>query len=228
MSIKFNLKTQKIFLGNKEVIKVYKGNKKVYEKVLIPARYVQTTSADFNSSGNYTGTESYIILPADKPSGYNIVNPNVIGVATKGDYLTDAYRMFRNNPNLYLELDYLDTSNVTDMEGMFAYSQATTLDLSSFDTSKVTTMRSMFSGSQATELDLSSFDTSKVTDMSFMFAYSQATTLDLSSFDTSNVTTTNQMFLDSQATTGYARTQADADRFNDSANKPNTLTFVVK
>ena len=36
--------------------------------------------------------------------------------------------------SLYLELDYLDTSNVTDMY-MF-HSQATTLDLSSFDTSK--------------------------------------------------------------------------------------------
>ena len=27
--------------------------------------------------------------------------------------------MFRNNPSLYLELDYLDTSNVTDMSHMF-------------------------------------------------------------------------------------------------------------
>ena len=29
-----------------------------------PKRYVQTTSADFDERGNYTGTESYIILPA--------------------------------------------------------------------------------------------------------------------------------------------------------------------
>ena len=37
----------------------------------IPPRYIQTTTADFNASGDYIGTEEYIILPEDKPSGYN-------------------------------------------------------------------------------------------------------------------------------------------------------------
>ncbi len=115
-----------------------------------PSRYVQTTKADFDEYGNYTGTESYIILPKEKPDGYQIVNQNVIGVATNGDYLTDTSNMFRNNPSLYLELDYLDTSNVTNMDAMFRNSQATTLDLSSFNTSKVTNMSNMFLSSQAT------------------------------------------------------------------------------
>lgn len=218
-----------------------------------PSRYVQTTTSDFDEFGNYTGTESYIILPKEKPDGYQIVNPNVIGVATNGDYLKSCENMFRNNPSLYLELDYLDTRNVTNMSWMFRNSQATTLDLSSFNTSKVTNMSNMFLSSQATTLDLSSFDTSSVTNMGGMFAVSQATTLDLSSFDTSNVTNMggmfaysqateldlssfdtvnvanmNDMFSASQATTGYARTQADADRFNGSLGKPSTLTFVVK
>jgi surface protein len=61
-----------------------------------------------------------------------------------------------------------------------------------------------------------------------MFYNSRATTLDLSSFDTSSVTNMNSMFRDSRATTGYARTQADADRFNNSSNKPSALVFVVK
>jgi len=187
-----------------DIIKIYKGTTLLYEKVLgIPPRYVQTTSADFNVTGNYTGTERYIILPSDKPSRYHIVNRNVLGVATNGDYLTDTTAMFNANPSLYLELDYLDTSNVTIMEAMFY-------------------------GSQATTLDLSSFDTSNVTNMNYMFYDSRATTLDLSSFDTSNVTTMLSMFQNSQATTGYARTQTDADNFNNSSNKPSTLTFVVK
>jgi surface protein len=143
-----------------------------------PPRYVHTKSTDFDASGDYTGTEEYIILPADKPSGYQIVNPIVKGVATNGDYLTSCQNMFRDNPSSYLELDYLDTSNVTNM-------------------------RNMFNGSHAT-------------------------TLDLSSFDTSNVTYMSNMFYNAQATTGYARTQADADRFNNSEGKPETLTFVVK
>ena len=83
----------------------------------------------------------------------------------------------------------------------------------------------MFGGSQATTLDLSSFDTSNVTNMSSMFSFS---TLDLSSFDTSSVTTMNFMFYDAKTTTGYARTQTDADNFNNSSLKPSTLTFVVK
>lgn len=64
--------------------------------------------------------------------------------------------------------------------------------------------------------------------MQSMFRGSKATTLDLSSFDTSNVTDMNYMFSSTQVTIGYARTQADADKFNSSSNKPTGLTFVVK
>ena len=204
---------------------------KVYYKTStpsIPARYIQTTSADFDANGNYIGTNEYIILPADKPSGYRILNINVKGVATNGDYLTDTSHMFNGSPSLYLELDYLDTSNVTLMNNMFTQSQATTLDLSGFDTSNVTNMGFMFGNNQAIILDLSSFDTSNVTNMSGMFGQSKATELDLSSFDTSNVTNMNYMFISSKTTTGYAKTQTDADRFNNSSMKPSTLTFVVK
>jgi len=121
-----------------------------------------------------------------------------------------------------------NNKNVTSMRYMFYNSSATTLDLSSFDTSKVTNMSNMFRSSSATTLDLSSFDTSNVTTMSYMFSGSSATTLDLSSFDTSKVTTMTNMFYNSRATTGYARTQADADRFNNSSSKPSALVFVVK
>ncbi len=168
--------------------------------------------------------------------------------------VTDMSWMFRNSQATTLDLSSFDTSKVTDMSYMFQYSQATTLNLSSFDTSNVTDMSDMFLNSQATTLNLSSFDTSKVTDMSRMFSYnkatsikgldnfdtsnvtdmsymfrdSQATTLDLSSFDTSNVTDMSSMFYGSHAATGYARTQADADKLNSSSNKPARLTFTVK
>ena len=36
------------------------------------------------------------------------------------------------------------------------------------------------------------------------------------------------MFGSSQITTGYARTQADANKFNASSGKPSRLKFVVK
>ena len=114
------------------------------------------------------------------------------------------------------------------MSWIFYGSAATSMDLTNFDTSNVTSMGFMFYGSKATTLDLSSFDTSNVTDMTDMFRGSSATTLDLSSFNTSSVTSMGNMFSSSRATTGYARTQEDADRFNNSSNKPSALVFVVK
>lgn len=189
---------KEVFLGTNEVKKIFSGTTLLYERVLvIPSRYVYTDVEDFDlETGDYIGTEEYIILPADITDSYSITNINVKGVATNGDYLTSTWLMFYYNNSLYLELDYLNTSNVTDMQSMFYASKATTLYLSNFDTSKVTSMVSMFHNSRATTLDLSSFDTSNVTNMGGMFRGSQATTLDLSSFDTSKVTSMNNMFYD--------------------------------
>ncbi|MBQ6079728.1 MAG: BspA family leucine-rich repeat surface protein, partial [Muribaculaceae bacterium] len=69
------------------------------------------------------------------------------------------------------DMNYLNTSEVTDMSNMFALCpELTSLDLSNFNTSKVIDMTGMFNGSTGlTRLDLSSFNTSKVTYMTFMF-----------------------------------------------------------
>lgn len=61
-----------------------------------------------------------------------------------------------------------------------------------------------------------------------LFKNSTATELDLRALDTSNMVDMTNMFNGSQATIGYARTQADADRFNASSGKPAGLVFVVK
>ena len=144
--------------------------------------------------------------------------------------VTDMSGMFNHSKATEIKgLNKFNTSKVTDMNYMFCSSKATTLDLSNFDTSNVTDMYSMFDTSEATEIKgLNKFNTSKVTDMNNMFNDSKATTLDLSSFDTSKVTNMGYMFSGSKATTGYARTQSDANKFNNSFNKPSSLTFVVK
>ncbi|MDD6271922.1 MAG: BspA family leucine-rich repeat surface protein, partial [bacterium] len=141
----------------------------------------------------------------------------------------DMNNMFKNSQVTTLDLSSFNTINVKDMNYMFGYSKAIEIKgLENFNTSNVTNMSYMFSNSQVTKLDLNSFDTSNVIDMLFMFASSKATTLDLSSFNTSSVTNMSYMFSNSQATIGYARTQADADKFNSSSNKPSGLIFVVK
>jgi surface protein len=167
----------------------------------------------------FYGTQSYL--------GNYLATP-VTRVDSNNKNVTSMNYMFASSSATTLDLSSFDTSNVTNMANMFRDSKASTLDLSNFDTSNVTSMESMFRDSKASTLDLSSFDTSNVTRMDYMFYNSIATTLDLSSFDTSNVTNMANMFRGSSATTGYARTQADADRFNASSYKPAGLNFVVK
>ena len=179
----------------------------------LPKGYVLATDDDF--SGTYNGAFRYI------GSDLKIVIPNRI----KGIAVTSYDSMFFGSSVIGV---VSNNPNITNMDYMFRESQGTSLDLSNFDTSYVTDMRGMFFGSQATSLDLSSFNTSNVTDMWGMFGNSQATTLDLSSFNTSNVTDMDYMFFGSQATSGFARTQADADRFNATSLKPAGLTFIVK
>ena len=94
-------------------------------------------------------------------------------------------------------LEYLNTQNVTDMNGMFAGCRyLPSLDLSHFNTQNVTNMGSMFSHCWGlTSLDLSHFNTQNVTDMGGMFfGCSGLTSLDLSHFKTQNVTNVREMF----------------------------------
>ena len=143
--------------------------------------------------------------------------------------VTNMEDMFTSSTMTTLDLSSFDTSNVTNMTAMFEESQASTINLSSFNTSKVTDMSFMFSDMPNLQsIDLSNFDTSNVTNMNGMFNKIKVPVLDLSSFDTTKVTSTIEMFKLSTTTTGYARTQADANKFNSSSGKPSTLTFTLK
>ena len=167
--------------------------------------------------------------------------------------VTDMRSMFSGSYFEELVLSHFNTSEVISMNNMFHLSKAKKIDVSGFENPKVTdmgnmflnltdaeiiltdfktpnvtSMYQMFSYLKALNLDLSSFDTSNVTNMHYMFAYAKAAELDLSSFDTSKVTDMEHIFQGAETTTGYAGTQADADRFNSSPSKPGTLTFIVK
>jgi surface protein len=94
-------------------------------------------------------------------------------------------------------LNYLNTSEVTNMHGMFyGCNKLTSLDVSGFNTANVTDMRFMFHECEnLTSLDLSSFNTANVTDMGCMFEYCRSlTSLDMSSFNTAKVTNMFYMF----------------------------------
>ena len=110
-------------------------------------------------------------------------------------------------------LEYLNTSQVTNMEFMFSYCRSlTSLDLSHFDTSNVTNMRWMFRQYSLTSIDVSHFDTSNVTDMYMMFYQCRnLASLDLSNFDTSKVTDMSEMFYECNSLTSL-----DISSFNTS------------
>ncbi len=92
-------------------------------------------------------------------------------------------------------LQYLNTSEVTNMSYMFSSSSLDSLDLSHFDTGRVTDMSAMFMNSYLTALDLSTFNTMNVTNMANMFGdCGDLKSIDLSSFDTRNVTNMESMF----------------------------------
>ena len=159
-------------------------------------------------------------------SNTELVNLDISSFDTS--IVTNMYNMFWDTKLSTLDLSNFNTSNVTNMEGMFANSKMESLNLSNFNTSSVKNMKNMFNGSKATSLNLLNFVTSNVTNMESMFANTIVSTLDLSSFDTSKVTNVNGMFTNCIATTGYARIQADADKFNASSGKPSTLIFTIK
>ena len=111
----------------------------------------------------------------------------------------DVSRWFSGSDNLssIVGLEYLNTSEVTNMKSMFSScSSLTTLDLGNFNTSNVTDMSYMFSSCRSlTTFDLGNFDTSKVTDMSHMFDFClNLASLNLGNFDTSKVTDMQFMF----------------------------------
>ena len=94
-------------------------------------------------------------------------------------------------------MQYLNTSEVTNMGNMFSGCNAlTSLDVSHFNTAKVTNMWDMFLGCLGlTSLDLSSFNTANLTNIGAMFiGCTGLTSLDLSSFNTANLRNMSEMF----------------------------------
>jgi surface protein len=112
--------------------------------------------------------------------------------------VTDMSQMFYGCSSLTsLNLSTFDTRKVTNMQGMFCNSKGLkTVNISSFDTNNVTDMSNMFYGCEAlTSLNVKNFKTSKVIYMGGMFGICRSISkLDLSSFDTQNVVDMQSMF----------------------------------
>ena len=123
-----------------------------------------------------------------------------VSIVSKNTIYAPEYsaRLFSDLSNLEsIDLNGLDTSNVTNMYIMFSgCNLLENLDLSSFNTQNVTIMTNMFSNcNNLKNINLENFDTSNVVIMQGMFREcSQLVELNLNNFKTSNVTNMSGMF----------------------------------
>ena len=192
----------------------YKATDKTYAKIEggyfsggIPrVKYADGTLTFFLASKETLGENEYGIYGGLGTPDWVWQNPNVTNVtkvvfdpAFANARPTNCNEWFQNYVNLTsIEgIEYLNTSQVTDMHNMFynCYHLQTT-DFSGFDTRKVKDMSNMFYNCGSLKsLDISNFNTSEVTDMRSMFYHCIGlTSLDLSHFNTSKVSIMISMF----------------------------------
>ena len=169
-------------------------------------KYADGTLTFFLTSKETLGENEYGIYGGLGTPDWVWKNPNVTNVtkvvfdpAFANARPTKCNEWFQNYVNLTsIEgIEYLNTSQVTDMHNMFynCYHLQTT-DFSGFDTRKVKDMSNMFYNCGSLKsLDISNFNTSEVTNMRNMFYHCIGlTSLDLSHLNTSKVSIMISMF----------------------------------
>ena len=198
-------------LKGEEVCTNYKATDKTFAKIEggyfsggIPrVKYADGTLTFFLTSKETLGENEYGIYGLGAKPTWLVNKNNVTKVVFDPAFAnarpTNCYAWFNGCENLTnIEgIEYLNTSQVTDMHNMFynCYHLQTT-DFSGFDTRKVKDMSCMFYNcSSLKSLDISNFNTSEVTDMSGMFeGCIGLTSLDLSHLNTSKVSIMVSMF----------------------------------
>ena len=201
------LKGEEEWTNDKATDKTYAKIEGGYFSRAIPrVKYADGTLIFFLASKETLGENEYGIYGGWGTPDWVWKNPNVANVtkvvfdpAFANARPTKCNEWFQNYVNLTsIEgIEYLNTSQVTDMHNMFynCYHLQTT-DFSGFDTRKVKDMSNMFYNCGSLKsLDISNFNTSEVTDMRNMFYHCIGlTSLDLSHFNTSKVSIMISMF----------------------------------
>ena len=201
------LKGEEEWKNDKATDKTYAKIEGGYFSGGIPrVKYADGTLTFFLTSKETLGENEYGIYGLGAKPDWVWKNPNVTKVtkvvfdpAFANARPTNCYAWFQGYVNLTsIEgIEYLNTSQVTDMHNMFynCYHLQTT-DFSGFDTRKVKDMSYMFHNCGSLKsLDISNFNTSEVTDMRGMFeSCIGLTSLDLSHLNTSKVSVMASMF----------------------------------
>ena len=201
------LKGEEVWTKDKATDKTFAKIEGGYFSGGIPrVKYADGTLTFFLTSKETLGENEYGIYGMGAKPDWVWKNPNVTKVtkvvfdpAFANARPTNCYAWFQGYVNLTsIEgIEYLNTSQVTDMHNMFSEcSHLQTTDFSGFDTRKVKDMSYMFHNCGSLKsLDISNFNTSEVTDMRGMFeSCIGLTSLDLSHLNTSKVSVMASMF----------------------------------
>ena len=201
------LKGEEVWKNDKATDKTYAKIEGGYFSRAIPrVKYADGTLTFFLASKETLGENEYGIYAGLGVPDWVWKNPNVTNVtkvvfdpAFANVRPTNCYAWFQSCLNLTsIEgIEYLNTSQVTNMHNMFYNcSHLQTTDFSGFDTRKVKDMSNMFYNCGSLKsLDISNFNTSEVTNMRSMFYHCIGlTSLDLSHLNTSKVSIMISMF----------------------------------
>ena len=198
------LKGEEVWTKDKATDKTYAKIEGGYFSGGIPrVKYADGTLTFFLASKETLGENEYGIYDGGAKPTWVSNNANVTKVVFEPGFAdarpTNCNGWFKGCVKLTsIEgIEYLNTSQVTDMHNMFLNcNHLQTIDFSGFDTRKVKDMSYMFYHCASLKsLDISNFNTSEVTDMSGMFYYCIGlTSLDLSHLNTSKVSIMISMF----------------------------------
>lgn len=176
----------------------------------------------FRYDSNRNGSNTYDVnsyFPTWKSSS-STVETVVFEESFEDARLTSTWFWFEsmNNLSSIIGLEYLNTSEVTNMSFMFASCyKLSEINLSGFNTSKVTNMSNMFlSCSSLKTLDLSSFNTKSVTEMQSMFGWclELETIIVGENWSTEHVTSSDYMFSGCSSIIGGAGTIFDENHLD--------------
>ena len=134
-------------------------------------------------------------------------------VVNTKEELLELIKKYIENKTGYVDLNFINTSNITDMSYLFSTNGIDTfiqigkdinkldisnvdIDISKWDVSNVENMSHMFNGCKNFNCDLSNWDVSNVEKMYYMFYECEKFNSDLSKWDVSNVIGTRFMFGD--------------------------------
>jgi surface protein len=162
------------------------------------------TESQFENLDCKNAVEIYIygvlVLIDPKKKFKNSKIQNIIGNVV---LIGDASEMFYNAKKFIgyapwdttaLDIDFWDTSQVTNMSGMFFGASNFDSDIGAWNTSNVIDMSFMFCDATIFNADIDNWDTSRVKDMNHMFRRSEDFNANISEWKTGSVTDMSFMF----------------------------------